>query len=132
MLSASIVVVADQWSITPNQVNNMIQSKQIKKVNNVTMNTEWQPLKLEFKANLHVIPSALISCILQQDDTILIASLSTINTLHSTPPAALAAAPAVFFGFAGGLYLTTSFMISRIQHSYQLICILKELIVRRD
>lgn len=54
-----------------------------------------------------MIPSALKSCIFVQAETILIDSLSTTRTRHSTP----AALPGgVFFG--GPLYLMTSFMIS--------------------
>lgn len=60
------------------------------------------------------MPSALISCILVQAETMRMPSLSTTSTRHSIPPApaafGAAAAPAFFGG--GGLYFTTSFMIS--------------------
>lgn len=51
-------------------------------------------------SHLLVMPSAEISCILQQADTILIASWSTTNTRHSTP------CPGFF------LFLIASFIIS--------------------
>lgn len=63
------------------------------------------------KVYSHVIPSALKSCILVQADTILMDNLSTMSTRHSTPGAVLPAA--CFFG--GPLYLTTSFIISRMK-----------------
>lgn len=58
--------------------------------------------------NSLVIPSALKSCILVHAETILIESLSTTRTRHSTT----AALPGGVF-FWGPLYLMTSFMISR-------------------
>lgn len=52
----------------------------------------------------HVMPSALMACILQQADTIRIASLSTTKMRHSKLPA--------FDVFFGPLKRITSFIIS--------------------
>lgn len=60
-----------------------------------------------------VIPSALMSCILQQAETIRIASLSTTSTRHSTFCLFAAAAAPAFREFEGApLNRITSFMIS--------------------
>lgn len=58
-----------------------------------------------------MIPSALKSCIFVQAETILIESLSTTSTRHSTT----AALPGWAF-FEGPLYLMTSFIISKKQN----------------
>lgn len=68
----------------------------------------WQIPVLSKNNNSLVMPSALRSCIFVQAETILMESLSTTSTRHSTATAL----PGWDF-FGGPLYLTTSFMISR-------------------
>lgn len=66
-----------------------------------------------------VIPSALMSCILQQAETIRMANLSTTRTRHSTFCLLAAAAAPAFFELLGApLNRITSFMISARKHGH--------------